>query len=174
MRDSQLFDLLQHCEWADSALWRAVVAADVADEKTVGWLHHVHLVQHAFFTVWSGGPLDLEHLPKPEDHEDLASMMRWAQDCHRELQEYLVECDEVDLGRELTLPWAARMEAEWHHPLQPVTLQQSMHQVVLHSAHHRAQVSSRLRSLSFAPPPIDYIIWLWRDRPAPEWPENPS
>ena len=49
MRDSQLFDLLQHCEWADAALWKAVHTADETDDartddKIVGWLHHIHLV----------------------------------------------------------------------------------------------------------------------------------
>lgn len=175
MRDSQLFELLQHCEWADATLWKAALSADDAladdeNDQIVGWLHHIHLVQHAFKAVWSGAPLDLENLPKPEDHDDPASICRWGRTCHEGLQGYLVECDEVDLARELTFPWAAQMEAAWQHPLEPVALQQSVHQVVMHSAHHRAQVSSRLRQLGGEPPAIDYIVWLWRGRPASEWP----
>lgn len=175
MRDSQLFELLQHCEWADATMWKSVLAseevlADDQGDKVVGWMHHIHLVQHAFHCVWSGATLDLENLPKPEDHEDLASMAAWGRGYHRALQDYVVECDEVDLARQLTFPWAAQMEAAWQHPLQPVTLQQSAHQVAMHSAHHRAQVASRLRALGGEPPPIDYIIWLWRDRPAADWP----
>jgi uncharacterized damage-inducible protein DinB len=45
-----------------------------------------------------------------------------------------------------------------------------MLQVALHSVHHRAQVSMRLRELAAAPPQVDYIDWLWRGRPAAEWP----
>jgi uncharacterized damage-inducible protein DinB len=32
-------------------------------------------------------------------------------------------------------------------------------QAVLHSQHHRGQVSTRLRALGGAPPTVDYIIW---------------
>lgn len=176
MRDSQLFDLLVHCEWADATLWRAVLgadrlAADDDDTRLVDWLHHIHMVQHAFAAVWSGAALDLENLPTPDDHEDLEAMARWGRAQNRALQAYLVSCDEVDLARELTFPWAAQMEAAWQHPLQPVTLQQSAQQVAMHSTHHRGQVAARLRELGGEPPALDYIIWLWRDRPAAEWPQ---
>ena len=40
-----------------------------------------------------------------------------------------------------------------------------------HTGHHRAQANSRLRALGAEPPIIDYIAWLWLERPAPAWPE---
>ena len=38
-------------------------------------------------------------------------------------------------------------------------------QTVLHSQHHRGQISTRLRALGGAPPTVDYIIWKKKDRP---------
>jgi uncharacterized damage-inducible protein DinB len=37
-------------------------------------------------------------------------------------------------------------------------------QTVLHSQHHRGQISTRLRALGGAPPTFDYIIWKKKDR----------
>jgi uncharacterized damage-inducible protein DinB len=52
----------------------------------------------------------------------------------------------------------------------PTTKGETMMQVAMHSLYHRAQVNTRLRELGAAPPLVDYIAWLWRKRPAPQWP----
>ena len=47
-------------------------------------------------------------------------------------------------------------------------------QVISHSTHHRAQANTRLRMVGAEPPMVDYIAWLWRGRPKPEWPAAPQ
>jgi uncharacterized damage-inducible protein DinB len=40
---------------------------------------------------------------------------------------------------------------------------------VLHTQHHRGQVCTRLREVGGEPPTVDFIVWLWENRPDPTW-----
>ncbi len=42
-------------------------------------------------------------------------------------------------------------------------------QVCLHTQHHRAQNMTRLKSLGVSPKNVDYIIWLWKQKPEGLW-----
>jgi uncharacterized damage-inducible protein DinB len=42
-------------------------------------------------------------------------------------------------------------------------------QVCLHSQHHRGQCMARLKALGAKPKNVDYIIWLWKQKPEPRW-----
>jgi uncharacterized damage-inducible protein DinB len=43
-------------------------------------------------------------------------------------------------------------------------------QVVLHTAHHRGQVSTRLREVGCDAPLLEYFVWVWQGKPAARWP----
>jgi uncharacterized damage-inducible protein DinB len=43
-------------------------------------------------------------------------------------------------------------------------------QVVTHSTYHRGQVNARLRELGCDPPLTEYFVWVWRGKPAADWP----
>ena len=45
-------------------------------------------------------------------------------------------------------------------------------QVCSHSTYHRGQVNARLREIGAEPPLVDYIAWLWFERPAADWPPS--
>lgn len=165
-----LSDLLRHAEWADAAVWRCVLERDdlVSDEKVRFWLHHVHIVQHAYPRVWTGRPLDM---PELADFDDTASILRWGREGHAGLQGFLDGTSDERLDEVLELPWAEELREAFGRPPEPVTVRQTATQVALHSLHHRAQIAARVRELGGEPPMIDFIAWLWLGRPGPEWPE---
>ena len=68
------------------------------------------------------------------------------------------------------LPWSRWIEQAIGRPPGPVTLGETVLQALSHSAHHRAQANMRLREIGATPPIVDYIAWLWLERPKPAWP----
>ena len=61
------------------------------------------------------------------------------------------------------IPW-------FQDPACRIPVREALLQVALHSHGHRAQNATRLRELGGQAPTTDYIVWLWKGRPAPEWP----
>jgi uncharacterized damage-inducible protein DinB len=74
----------------------------------------------------------------------------------------------------MRLPWVGWIEQQSKQTLAPTTLGETILQVISHSTHHRAQANTRLRMVGAEPPMVDYIAWLWRGRPKPEWPAAPQ
>ncbi len=75
--------LLAHMQWADATVWRAVMGneASRSDNQLRDRLYHLHLVQHAFLTVWRGVAL----VPRAADSFDAPSLLQFAHDYHAEL-----------------------------------------------------------------------------------------
>jgi uncharacterized damage-inducible protein DinB len=167
MERGLLTDLAAHMEWADAKVWETVLASETAraDAKLLGWLQHLHAVQGGFLILWHGGSLP----PQPPEVTDLLMLPRWARDGHAALQAFLSSADTAVFDTALHAPWAAQVEESLKRPPAPVTIGESALQVIIHSAHHRAQVNARLRDLGAEPPAIDYIVWLWLGRPNAEW-----
>lgn len=165
---SSLMDLLQHMQWADAAVWRAVLAADAAraDENLRARLHHLHMVQYAFLRLWRGEPRDN---PYPT-LADTPSLLPWAMAYHGMAQAHLEMLDDDALAQPQTIPWAARLATQLGRHPEPSTVADMAFHVVMHSAYHRGQVNLRLREVGGEPPLVDYIAWVWLGRPAPQWP----
>jgi uncharacterized damage-inducible protein DinB len=53
----------------------------------------------------------------------------------------------------------------------PITLGETLLQVVNHSTYHRGQINSRLRELGGTPPMTDFIAWVGLGKSGAEWPE---
>ena len=155
-------------EWADASLWRAVLASSEAkgDDRIKVWLHHCHLVQHAFRQAWSAEPF---RVPELADFRDLGAIAAWGREAHGQIQAFLEAVDARKLDGELRVPWAAHFEKAWNRSAQPLTMGESALQVAMHTTHHRGQVCARLRELGSEPPTIDFIVWLWHGRPAADW-----
>ena len=58
MNINTLTDLYRHMEWADAAVWVAVLASEGGrvDAKLRESLYHLHVVQRAFLRAWRGEP----------------------------------------------------------------------------------------------------------------------
>jgi uncharacterized damage-inducible protein DinB len=167
-----LAELLRHMEWADASVWRAILAHPPAvhDGRLRDLLLHLHAVQRAFLTIWTGGPLDRE---PPSPTGDLASALPDVHTYYRDLKEALASMDEATLLRPVVMPGLEPYEQQMGRRFDAPTLGETMIQVASHSTYHRGQVNARLREVGGEPPLVDYIAWIWFGRPAPEWSHTP-
>ena len=160
-------DLFRHMTWADATVWRTVIGTPF-DEKTYHLLFHIHQVQHAFLSVWRGE----ERAPFRElsDYPDFPSLLAWAREFHEQLPAHLAGVGEDQLDDTKEVTWRRWVEKTIGRAPEPSTLGETMLQLTQHSTYHRGQVNSRLRATGVEPPLTDFIAWVWRGKPAPEWP----
>ena len=150
-------ELFRAMEWSDARMWTALhdtpAAAD--DQRVRELTDHLHMVQQAFLSVWKSRRY--EKAPSPRSF-------------YEEARAFIASLDDAALDREVKLPWADRIAQVAGGPAQPTTLAETLMQVAMHTAHHRAQVSARIRELGGQPPLVDFIAWIWLGKPAPQWP----
>jgi uncharacterized damage-inducible protein DinB len=159
-------------EWADTLVWQAVLISEDArsDKKVKDYFYHLHLVQQAFLRAWRGEPRDT---PYPT-FEDAYALMRWGSSYYGELPAHLASLTEKQITQVLKLPWTDVVERELGRAPQNISIAESMFQVPLHSLYHRGQINARLREVGGEPPRVDYIVWAWLGRPAPDWESVPQ
>ena len=167
-----LLDLYRHMEWADAAVWNAVLAADdgPSDAKIRGYFFHLHMVQRAFLRAWRGEPRDT---PYPTFGKAPALML-WGQTYFSEAFEHLGTLNDAKLSEPMPLPWASMVAETLGHAPEVTTIGDTALQVALHSTYHRGQINARLREVGGEPPVVDYIAWIWLGRPAANWPSIPA
>ncbi|NNF03661.1 MAG: damage-inducible protein DinB [Rhodothermales bacterium] len=163
MTVERLLDLYAHMRWADGEVWDSVLSSEACagDERILATLHHLHTTQLAFLDVWLGREFEFRR----RDGEDAAAVRALADTFHDQVRAYLGSVRDDALGGELTVPWTKYFEKRLGRSAGRVKLGESMYQVVSHSMHHRGQVSMLIRELGADPPLVDYIVWLWLDRP---------
>jgi uncharacterized damage-inducible protein DinB len=162
--------LFRHMEWADALVWKAVFGASAATNDSVirQRLHHLHLVQRAFFQIWRGQTMDFSGT----DAFLSDQLATWGREYHRDVAHFLNSLTPVSLDAGVHLPWAAHFASKdgvLHNPSMGETLMQ----VTAHSTYHRGQVNARLREVGVEPPLTDFIAWVWNGKPAPAWPPQP-
>lgn len=162
-----LKDLFRHMEWADAAVWRAVLNSPsaLADERIKNYLHHIHMVQHAFINIWREVP----HSANAGSELALTELPEWGGQFHQLAFAYLQTLREEDLDKILVMPWAKYLTKHLGRDPDVTTKGETILQVAAHSTYHRGQVNARLRELGSEPPLVDYIAWIWFGRPAAEW-----
>ncbi len=157
--------LFAHAEWADALVWKTVLDLGVEDEQLKEKLHHVHVVQSAYLSLWRRQPVAP---PALATFTSLRALHDWARVFYGELPSYLAGLGPADTDREVQLPWADRLVERYGRAL-PSTWSETVLQVNFHTTYHRGQVNSRLRALGSEPPLTDFIAWIWMGRPAPGW-----
>ena len=164
-----LRELMNHMEWADASVWRALLAHPPAgqDKRIRDLLQHIHGVQRAFLMIWtSQGPLTF---PALETDADLPALHVWASSYYPELAAALSSFDAAAMMRPIEMPGLGPYEEKLGRRFDKPTLGETIYQVASHSTYHRGQVNARLREIGGEPPLVDYIAWIWFGRPAPEW-----
>jgi uncharacterized damage-inducible protein DinB len=164
-----LRELMNHMEWADASVWRALLAHPKAgqDKRIRDLLVHTHGVQRAFLMIWSShGPVTF---PALHTDADLPALHVWASSYYPELAAALSSFDAAALMRPIEMPGLGPYEEKMGRRFDKPTLAETIYQVVSHSTYHRGQVNARLREIGGEPPLVDYIAWIWFGRPAPEW-----
>jgi uncharacterized damage-inducible protein DinB len=160
--------LLSHAEWADALVWKAVLASGAEDGELRAKLHHLHMVQWAYLHIWRAEqvkPRELSTFPTSR------AIRGWAREYYRELPSYLGGVSASDPARQVRFPWADRLVQRFG-GARPATWAESVLQVVMHSSYHRGQVTRRLRELEVEPPLVDFIAWIFLDRPEADWGEE--
>lgn len=162
-----LRDLYAHMEWADARIWSVVREHETVsrDPFVREKLAHIHLVHWVWLHTWTDRPWQP---PDTQQGPDAQTIWRWARPYYADVRAFL---DTVTPERLVTpLPDAFMQQIEEH--LGPgarrPTIGESAYQVASHTTHHRGQLATRIRALGVAPPPVDYIVWVWHDRPAAE------
>ncbi len=169
-----LRELYQHMEWADAEVWTAIMASTTATEEASlqKLLYHVHFTQRAFFQVLTDGqvpPYDVDSFT------DVAELHAWARTYYPEVTDFLTTLNAGRLDDTVSPPWARMFEKKLGRSIHATTLGETVFQVWAHTHYHRGQVNAQLRQLGGEPPLVDYIAWIWADRPAPVWPQpNPA
>jgi uncharacterized damage-inducible protein DinB len=160
-------DLLTHMEWADAHSWCAVRnhPQALADERLKFLFHHIHLVQVVYLQAWRGDPFQMTELSA---YSDLASIEAWARPYYRQVTAYANAVDESKFAQPVDFPWSAMIVEKFGKAL-PATLSESAWQVFSHTTYHRGQIATRIRELGGEPPLVDFLVWVWGGKPAPDW-----
>ncbi len=95
----------------------------------------------------------------PSTFDDLKSR---AQICHRGLNEFAASLKPRNMSQAVRIPW-------FPDPPCVITVGEAMVQVAMHSQHHRGQCMTRLKDFGGEPKNVDWIIWLWKQKPAARW-----
>jgi uncharacterized damage-inducible protein DinB len=163
-----LRQLFRHMEWADAAVWRAVLASASAtgDADLRERLLHLHGNQQAFLASWKHRELDREAAQRM----DLAALVRWTRAFHVEAAAYLATLREEDLDAPHPVPWADRVSKAWGRDVAVTNLRETLMQAAAHAHYHRGQVNTRLRQLGGTPARVDFVAWTWLAKPEVEWP----
>ena len=159
-------DLFGHMQWADAKVWRVVLDNQKAreDAKLRSLLYHLHVVQRAFLKVWRGESFAQ---PFPQFTETL-EVLEWSSGYYDEARAYIGSLTDDELDRPQTLPWPELVADRIGREPASATVGQTAMQVAMHSTYHRGQVNAQLRQLGFEPPLVDFITWIWLDKPAPD------
>jgi uncharacterized damage-inducible protein DinB len=158
-----LLELYGHQAWADAEHWRTIQAHPpaLADPAIRKRLVHIHLVQSAF--LWMVGPRAAEFAAfEVADFPDITDLKARARAFHAEFAALLDEISDERLSEEIDVPW-------FKDPPLRIRVEHALLQAAMHSHYHRGQNATRLRELGVEPPLTDFIAWLWRGRPSPDW-----
>jgi len=162
-------ELFRAMEWSDARMWTAIhTTPEVAvDARLSELVHHLHMVQRAFLDVWQGA---MKMPPALNTFSDTFAIGTWGRTYYAEARAYIATLDAGALDRPIELPWAERITQVAGGSPQVPTLGETLVQVAMHTAHHRAQISSRIRELGGEPLLVDFIVWIWLGKPAASWP----
>jgi uncharacterized damage-inducible protein DinB len=155
-----LCDLMNHAAWANAVFFHAWDKSPARDhEELRRRVAHIIGVQAGFLAVLKGespgGPPD----GPPPSFVDLKAR---AETCHASLIDYVGSLKQEDLGRTVTIPW-------FPPPPCVITIAEALVQVAMHSQHHRGQCMTRLKDFGGEPKNVDWIIWLWKQKPQAQW-----
>jgi len=154
-----LKDLLSHHAWADAMFFHAWEKSGLLeDEELRTRTDHQVATQEAFLKVLKGDAVLLPERPLP-DFRQLKGRCEVGHQVFRALGHGL---DAEALARTIRVPW-------FPDPPCVISVSDALLQVCLHSQHHRGQNMARLKALGATPKNVDYIIWLWKQKPDARW-----
>jgi len=155
-----LQDLMAHGEWANAVFFHAWGKSPSRDhEEMRARVGHMIGVQGAFLSMFKGEDPGRPPAGPPPAFEELHTR---AHTSHAGLNDFVAGADSETLSRTIVIPW-------FPDPPCVITLSQALVQVAMHSQHHRGQCMTRLKDFGGEAKNVDWIIWLWQQKPKPRW-----
>jgi uncharacterized damage-inducible protein DinB len=157
---SFLRDLLAHAEWANAVFFHAWTKSPARDhEEMRRRVGHIIGVQQGFLSVLRGEQPDGPPGGPPPSFEELRIR---AVTCHAGLRDFAATLEPDTLARTVRIPWF---------PAPPcvITVAEALVQAAMHTQHHRGQCMTRLKDFGGEPVNVDWIIWLWKQKPPGRW-----
>ena len=133
-----------------------MVGSALVYRKRVG---HIIGVQQGFLSVLHGEPPGGPPGGPPSSFEELKTR---AESCHAGLRDFTAALEPEALARTVRIPW-------FPEPPCVLTVAEALVQVAMHTQHHRGQCMTRLKDFGGEPKNVDWIIWLWKQKPAGRW-----
>jgi hypothetical protein len=164
-------DLLSHCAWADAVFFHVWGKGDREDKEVRERVAHGSGTQELFIQTLRGDePLPWAKILSGEVKPPWAdrplptfdALKDWTRGNHECLRGVVEALDHAGLSRMVTIPWIGE-------PPCVITMADALTQVAMHTQHHRGQNITRLRQLGTPPKNVDYILWLWKGKPAASW-----
>jgi uncharacterized damage-inducible protein DinB len=157
---SFLRDLLGHAEWANAVFFHTWGKSPARDhEELRRRVGHIIGVQQGFLAVIRGETPGLPPDGPPPTYDELKAR---AISCHAGLRDLAAGLQEDGLTRTVRIPW-------FPDPPCVITVSEALVQAAMHSQHHRGQCMTRLKDFGGEPKNVDWIIWLWKKKPAARW-----
>jgi uncharacterized damage-inducible protein DinB len=155
-----LRDLMAHAEWANAVFFHAWGKSPARDhEELRRRLEHIIGVQQGFLSVFHGEPPGGPPNGPPSSFDQLNA---WAEKCHAGLRDFTANLQPEGLSRTVRIPW-------FPDPPCIITVAEALVQVAMHTQHHRGQCMTRLKDFGGEPKNVDWIIWLWKQKPHARW-----
>jgi uncharacterized damage-inducible protein DinB len=155
-----LRELLAHAEWANAVFfhtWGKTPARD--HEELRRRVEHIIGVQQAFLSMLRGEPAGGPPGGPPATYEELKTR---AQTSHAAVRDFTAGLNDQDLARKVRIAWFPDPPCE-------ITVAEALVQVAMHTQHHRGQCMTRLKDFGGEPKNVDWIIWLWKQKPQGRW-----
>jgi uncharacterized damage-inducible protein DinB len=155
-----LQDLMAHAEWANAVFFQAWGKSPAREhEEMRRRTAHVVGVQEGFLAVLRGEPARRPPDGPPPSFDELKAR---AESNHRGLRDLASSLDAAGIDRKVHIPW-------FPDPPCIIRVAEALVQVAMHTQHHRGQLMTRLKDAGGEPKNVDWIIWLWKDRPEGRW-----
>jgi uncharacterized damage-inducible protein DinB len=155
-----LRDLLAHAEWANAVFFHTWGKSPARDhEELRRRVDHIITVQQAFLSVLRGEAPVMPADAPPASFDELKAR---ALTSHAGLRDLAAALKPEDLARTVRFTW-------FPDPPCVITVAEALVQVAMHTQHHRGQCMTRLRDHGGEPKDVDWIIWLWRQKPQGRW-----
>ncbi len=155
-----LRDLMAHGEWANAVFFHAWGQSPARDhEELRRRLDHLVGVQQGFLSILRGDPPGVPKGGPPRTFDELKAR---AQTGHAGMNDFTATLDNEGLSRPVRIHW-------FPDPPCIITVSEALVQVAMHSQHHRGQCMTRLKDFGGEPKDVDWIIWLWKQKPAARW-----
>jgi uncharacterized damage-inducible protein DinB len=157
---SFLRDLMGHAEWANAVFFHTWGKSPARDHEELRQrMGHIIGVQSGFLSVLKGETPGFPPNGPPPSHDELKTR---AIASHAGLREFAAKLNEDGLARTVRIPW-------FPDPPCVITSGQALVQAAMHSQHHRGQCMTRLKDFGGEPKNVDWIIWLWKQKPEARW-----